>query len=68
MPTLFTSMQDKTPWMRHTPIRLSTRLPIKAEWLDYNNHMNVAYYVLIFDHAGVAMVGELGAESELHRQ
>lgn len=22
---------------------------IKPEWLDYNGHMNVAYYVLIFD-------------------
>lgn len=22
---------------------------IKPEWLDYNNHMNVAYYVLVFD-------------------
>jgi len=22
---------------------------IKKEWTDYNNHMNVAYYVLVFD-------------------
>ena len=22
---------------------------IKKEWTDYNNHMNMAYYVLIFD-------------------
>ena len=22
---------------------------IKKEWTDYNGHMNVAYYVLIFD-------------------
>ena len=22
---------------------------IKKEWIDYNNHMNMAYYVLIFD-------------------
>ena len=21
---------------------------IKKEWIDYNNHMNMAYYVLIF--------------------
>ncbi|MGB0466281.1 MAG: thioesterase family protein [Pontibacterium sp.] len=34
--------------------------PIKPEWLDYNNHMNVAYYVLIFDKAGEQLVGELG--------
>ncbi len=23
---------------------------ILPEWLDYNGHMNVAYFVLIFDH------------------
>ena len=22
---------------------------IKKEWIDYNNHMNMAYYVLVFD-------------------
>lgn len=33
---------------------------IKPEWLDYNNHMNVAYYVLIFDHAGEQLVEEIG--------
>ncbi len=24
---------------------------VSPEWVDYNGHMNVAYYVLIFDHA-----------------
>jgi acyl-CoA thioester hydrolase len=24
---------------------------VRPEWLDYNGHMNVAYFVLIFDHA-----------------
>ena len=24
---------------------------IRPEWIDYNGHMNVAYYVLVFDHA-----------------
>jgi acyl-CoA thioester hydrolase len=33
---------------------------IKQEWLDYNNHMNVAYYVLIFDKAGEKWVADLG--------
>jgi acyl-CoA thioester hydrolase len=33
---------------------------IKHEWLDYNNHMNVAYYVLIFDKAGEKLVADLG--------
>ena len=22
---------------------------IKKEWIDYNDHMNMAYYVLVFD-------------------
>lgn len=24
---------------------------IRSEWIDYNGHMNVSYYVLVFDHA-----------------
>lgn len=24
---------------------------IRPEWIDYNGHMNVSYYVLVFDHA-----------------
>ena len=24
---------------------------VKQEWVDYNDHMNMAYYVLIFDQA-----------------
>jgi acyl-CoA thioester hydrolase len=24
---------------------------VRPEWIDYNGHMNVAYYVLTFDHA-----------------
>ncbi len=27
------------------------REAVQAEWIDYNGHMNVAYYVLAFDHA-----------------
>ena len=29
---------------------------IKSEWTDYNNHLNMAYYVLIFDVAWEAML------------
>lgn len=24
---------------------------VRPEWIDYNGHMNLAYYVLVFDHA-----------------
>lgn len=27
------------------------REAVRPEWIDYNGHMNVAYYVLVFDHA-----------------
>ena len=27
-------------------------LEVRPEWLDYNDHMNVAYYSLAFDLAG----------------
>ena len=36
------------------------REPVRAEWLDYNEHMNVAYYVLAFDHATDAMCDHIG--------
>ena len=29
---------------------------IKKEWTDYNKHMNVAYYVLVFDEAWEVMI------------
>lgn len=37
---------------------------VSPEWVDYNGHMNVAYYVLIFDHATDAVLDslDLGAE------
>lgn len=32
---------------------------IRPEWVDYNGHMNVAYYVLVFDHATDAVLDHL---------
>lgn len=32
---------------------------VRPEWVDYNNHMNVAFYVLIFDHATDAALDHL---------
>jgi acyl-CoA thioester hydrolase len=36
------------------------RTKILPEWIDYNGHMNVAYYVLVFDHATDAFWDYLG--------
>ncbi len=33
---------------------------ILPEWIDYNGHMNLAYYVLIFDHATDKFLDYLG--------
>lgn len=35
------------------------RETIRPEWVDYNGHMNVAYYVLVFDHATDAVLDRL---------
>lgn len=33
---------------------------VQPEWIDYNGHMNLAYYVLIFDHATDAFLDYVG--------
>ena len=33
---------------------------VQAEWIDYNGHMNLAYYVLAFDKATDALFERLG--------
>ena len=35
------------------------RETVRPEWIDYNGHMNVAYYVLVFDHATDAVLDHL---------
>ncbi len=32
---------------------------VRGEWIDYNGHMNVAFFVLVFDHATDAMLETL---------
>ncbi len=39
------------------PVHRETVLP---EWVDYNGHMNVAYYVLVFDRATDALLDSIG--------
>jgi acyl-CoA thioester hydrolase len=36
---------------------------VRPEWVDYNGHMNVAYYVLAFDQATDRMLDHLGVGS-----
>lgn len=39
---------------------------VRPEWIDYNGHMNVAYYVLAFDHATDRFLDYLGLD-DAHR-
>ena len=36
--------------------RLVHQEPVQSGWVDYNGHMNVAYYVLVFDHGTDALL------------
>jgi len=36
------------------------RVRVPEEWLDYNQHMNVAFYTMAFDQAGEAFVDAIG--------
>lgn len=40
---------------------------VRPEWVDYNGHMNVAFYVLAFDHATDAVLDSLGAGEDYRR-
>lgn len=35
---------------------------IDSAWVDYNGHMNVAYYVLVFDHATDGFLERIGLD------
>ncbi len=40
---------------------------VRPEWTDYNDHMNVAFYVLVFDHATDAVLDKAGV-GEIYRK
>jgi acyl-CoA thioester hydrolase len=41
---------------------------IRPEWIDYNGHMNVAYYVLVFDQGTDVLLDYLGMDSAYRTQ
>jgi acyl-CoA thioester hydrolase len=56
-------MDTGQPQQRNTrpvaaPLALHSEV-VRPEWIDYNGHMNVAYYVLAFDHATDALLDYL---------
>jgi len=49
-PTIAEKTRGRTTTVTfEAPISL-LREPVLPEWVDYNGHMNVAYFVLVFDH------------------
>ena len=52
MSITMTSKEIPTPLAIH-------EATVRPEWIDYNGHMNVAFYVLAFDHATDAMLDYL---------
>ena len=36
------------------------REQVQKEWIDYNGHLNMAYYLLLFDHATDAFFDVIG--------
>ncbi|RMD62647.1 MAG: thioesterase-like protein [Alphaproteobacteria bacterium] len=44
------------------PLELHSEV-VRPEWIDYNGHMNVAYYVLAFDHACDAFLDHVGLDA-----
>ncbi len=39
------------------------RETVQPDWIDYNGHMNLAYYVLVFDHATDALQDVVGLDA-----
>lgn len=46
-----------------TPLELHAE-SVLPEWIDYNGHMNVAYYVLAFDHVTDAFLDYIGLDHD----
>jgi len=41
---------------------------VQPGWIDYNGHMNVAYYFLVFDHATDALLDHVGIDEAYRRR
>ncbi|HEX2528956.1 MAG TPA: thioesterase family protein [Geminicoccus sp.] len=54
--------------MQDSPLEPIHRAVVAEEWLDYNGHLNEAYYVLIFSHATDALIDLIGMDDGWRRQ
>jgi acyl-CoA thioester hydrolase len=53
--------------MPHAAPLLLHRATVPPEWVDYNGHMNEAYYVLVFGHATDAFYDYIGLDDATRR-
>jgi acyl-CoA thioester hydrolase len=53
-------MTEPAPLDRH-------RETVRPAWIDYNGHMNVAYYLMVFDHATDVFLEAVGLDTA-HRE
>lgn len=56
------------PLEKITALQPLYRLTIPEQYRDENGHMNVRWYMSIFDEAGYPMVASLGLTPEFHQQ
>jgi acyl-CoA thioester hydrolase len=61
------SMSDTNHRCPAEPLE-TARGDVPAEWIDYNGHMNVAYYVLAFDQGTDHFLGTLGMDPDYPRR
>lgn len=54
--------------MQGSELRPIHRAHIVQEWLDYNGHLNEAYYVLVFSHATDALLDLIGMDDTWRRE
>ena len=62
-----TESQHQAPADEAAPLALH-RETVRPEWIDYNGHMNVAYYVLAFDHATDAFFDHIGLDEAYRKR
>lgn len=48
-------------------LALTAKGRIRPEWIDYNGHMNVAYYVLAFDEGTDRFLADMGLDADYLR-
>ena len=68
-----TERPHQTPADQHLQIRRNERLVVHRsavlpEWIDYNGHMNVAFYLLAFDEALDVLFDRIGLTQPYRRQ